>query len=206
MALRTLELPNLSTSLDRLTAAFADRYTIERELGAGGMAIVYLARDLKQNRQVALRVLRPELVAILGADRFLKEIEVTANLQHPSILPLYDSGEADYILFYVMSYAEGESLRDKVNRETQLGIEEAVWIACEVADALEYAHRQKVIHRDIKPEARGLVRLHVEAEAVATFIVASYQGAIGVAKNALDQVTMMNLAKCSLLTHGNQFV
>jgi serine/threonine-protein kinase len=138
--------------LERLTAALADRYTIERELGQGGMATVYLAHDLKHDRKVALKVLRPELAAVIGAERFLNEIKVTANLQHPNILPLYDSGEADRFLFYVMPYVEGETLRDKLNREKQLAIGEAVEIARSVAAALDYAHRHKVIHRDIKPE------------------------------------------------------
>ena len=136
----------------RLTTALADRYAIEREIGAGGMATVYLAEDLKHHRKVAVKVLRPELAAVLGAERFLKEIEVTANLQHPNILPLYDSGEADAFLYYVMPYIEGESLRDKLNREKQLAVEETVEIAKSVAGALSYAHERGVIHRDIKPE------------------------------------------------------
>ena len=136
----------------RLTTALANRYTIERELGAGGMATVYLAEDLKHHRPVAVKVLRPELAAVLGAERFLREIEVTANLHHPHILPLYDSGEANGFLYYVMPYVEGESLRDRLNREKQLPVEDAVKIATEVADALGSAHRHDVIHRDIKPE------------------------------------------------------
>jgi serine/threonine-protein kinase len=145
----------LSEQLDRLTAALADRYAIERELGAGGMATVYLAQDLKHHRQVAVKVLRPELAAIVGAERFLKEIEVTANLQHPNILPLYDSGQAGdggQFLYYVMPFVEGESLRDRLDREKQLGIEESLRIAQSVAGALDNAHRHEVIHRDIKPE------------------------------------------------------
>jgi eukaryotic-like serine/threonine-protein kinase len=138
--------------LDRLQADLADRYRIERELGQGGMATVYLAEDLKHHRQVALKVLRPDLSALLGAERFLKEIEVTANLQHPHLLPLFDSGEAAGLLFYVMPYLTGESLRQKLVREKQLGIAEAVRIATQVASALDYAHRRNVIHRDIKPE------------------------------------------------------
>ncbi len=128
------------------------RYTIERVLGQGGMATVHLAHDLKHDRKVAIKVLRPELAAVLGAERFLNEIKVTANLQHPHILPLHDSGEADSFLYYVMPYVEGESLREKLNREKQLSIDEALKIASEVADALGSAHRQGVIHRDIKPE------------------------------------------------------
>jgi serine/threonine-protein kinase len=137
---------------DRLTAALADRYTIERELGAGGMATVYLAHDVKHDRKVAVKALRPELAAVLGPERFLNEIKVTANLQHPHILPLHDSGEADNFLYYVMPYVEGESLREKLNREKQLSIEESIEITKSVASALDYAHRQNVIHRDIKPE------------------------------------------------------
>ena len=137
---------------DRLTAALADRYRIERELGQGGMATVFLAEDLKHKRKVALKVLKPELAAVLGADRFVQEITTTASLQHPHILPLFDSGTADGFLFYVMPFIEGETLRDKLNRETQLGVDEAVRIAREVADALHYAHGKGVIHRDIKPE------------------------------------------------------
>src|SRR5512134_1598796 len=136
----------------RLTTALADRYRIERELGAGGMATVYLAQDLKHARKVAIKVLRPELAAVLGAERFVQEIKTTAALSHPHILPLFDSGEAAGFLYYVMPYIEGETLREKLNRETQFGVDEAVRIAREVADALDYAHRHGVIHRDIKPE------------------------------------------------------
>ncbi len=135
-----------------LSAALADRYRIERRLGEGGMATVYLAEDLKHKRKVAVKVLRPELAAVLGAERFVQEITTTANLQHPHILPLFDSGEADSFLYYVMPFIDGETLRDKLNRETQLGIDEAVKITTDVADALHYAHEQGIIHRDIKPE------------------------------------------------------
>jgi len=131
---------------ERLSSALADRYTIEGELGSGGMATVYLAQE------VAVKVLRPELAAILGTERFLKEIEVTANLQHPHILPLFDSGEADSFLYYVMPHVEGESLREKLDREKQLSVEDTVEIAKNVVAALDYAHQQGVIHRDIKPE------------------------------------------------------
>ncbi|MBI3981712.1 MAG: protein kinase [Gemmatimonadetes bacterium] len=137
---------------DRLKAALADRYAIERELGRGGMATVYLARDLKHDRPVAIKVLRPELAAALGPDRFLREIKLTAKLNHPHILPLLDSGEAGGFLYYVMPYVEGESLRDRLNREKQLPVEDALQIAREVADALDCAHRHDVVHRDIKPE------------------------------------------------------
>ena len=135
-----------------LQSALADRYTLERELGRGGMATVYLARDLRHKRPVALKVLHPELAFALGADRFLREIEVAANLTHPHILPLHDSGEVDCLLYYVMPYIEGGSLRDRLRRETQLPVEDALQIAREVADALAYAHGQGVVHRDIKPE------------------------------------------------------
>jgi serine/threonine-protein kinase len=142
----------LTDLLERLTAALADRYAIKRKLGAGGMATVYLAEDMKHHRKVAVKVLRPELTAVLGSERFLNEITVTANLQHPHILALHDSGEADSFLYYVMPYIEGESLRDKLNREKQLSIEESVEITKAVASALDYAHRREVIHRDVKPE------------------------------------------------------
>ena len=141
----------MSDPVSRLNASLEGRYAIERELGEGGMATVYLADDLKHNRQVALKVLRPELAAVVGADRFLAEIETTANLTHPHILPLFDSGEADGFLFYVMPYLEGETLQDRIKREKQLPVDEAVRIATAVANALDYAHRHNVIHRDIKP-------------------------------------------------------
>ncbi|MEP7326923.1 MAG: protein kinase [Gemmatimonadota bacterium] len=147
----------------------ADRYRIERELGAGGMATVYLAQDLKHDRKVAVKVLRPELAAVIGAERFLSEIKTTANLQHPHILPLFDSGAADSFLFYVMPYVEGISLRDRLNREKQLPIHEAVRIASEIASALDYAHRHGVIHRDIKPEN---ILLHDGSALVADFGIA----------------------------------
>ncbi len=136
----------------RLAAALDGRYTFERELGAGGMATVYLAEDLKHHRRVAIKVLRPELTQALGAERFLLEIATTANLRHPHILPLYDSGEAGGALYYVMPLVEGESLRDRLTRQKQLPIDEALAIAREVGDALEYAHQRGVVHRDIKPE------------------------------------------------------
>ncbi len=136
----------------RLRDALADRYRLERELGQGGMATVYLAEDLKHQRKVAIKVLRPELAAVLGAERFVQEIRTTAALSHPHILPLFDSGEADSFLYYVMPYIRGETIREKLNRETQFGIEEGVRITTAVADALDYAHRSGVIHRDIKPE------------------------------------------------------
>ncbi len=159
----------MSDALTRLKTALASRYTLERELGAGGMATVYLAHDLKHDRKVAIKVLKPELAAVLGAERFVQEIKTTAGLQHPHILALHDSGEAGGFLYYVMPYIEGETLRDKLNRETQLGIEEAVRITTEVADALDYAHRNNVIHRDIKPEN---ILLHDGRPMVADFGIA----------------------------------
>ncbi len=155
--------------MERLRSALADRYTIEHEIGAGGMATVYLAHDIKHNRNVAVKVLRPELAAILGAERFLKEIEVTANLQHPHILPLFDSGEADSFLYYVMPYIEGDTLRDKLHREKQLSTDEAIAIARATASALDYAHKRGVIHRDIKPEN---ILLHDGQALVADFGIA----------------------------------
>jgi serine/threonine-protein kinase len=153
----------------RLSTAVAERYKLERHLGEGGMATVYLAEDLKHDRKVALKVLKPELAAVLGAERFVQEIKTTASLQHPNILPLFDSGEADGFLYYVMPFIEGETLRDKLNRETQLGIEEAVGITTDIADALDYAHRHNVIHRDIKPEN---ILLHDGRPMVADFGIA----------------------------------
>ncbi len=140
-----------TSAASRLGEALAGRYAIERELGEGGMATVYLARDLKHNRHVALKVLKPELAAVLGSERFLAEIQVTANLRHPHLLPLFDSGEAGGLLFYVMPYVEGESLRARLDREKQLPVDEAVRIAVAIAGALDYAHRNGVIHRDLKP-------------------------------------------------------
>ena len=149
-----------------LTAALANRYAMEREIGSGGMATVYLAEDLKHHRKVAIKVLKPELAASLGAERFLREIEIAASLTHPNILPLHDSGEADGLLYYVMPYVAGESLRQKLERQTQLSIEESIELARQVASALDYAHRHGVIHRDIKPEN---ILLHEGAAMVADF-------------------------------------
>jgi serine/threonine protein kinase len=142
----------VSAHLDRLKTALSDRYTIEREIGSGGMATVYLAHDIRHERNVAVKVLRPELAAALGPERFLREIRVAANLHHPHILPLYDSGEADGFLYYVMPYEKGQSLRDKLAKEGELPITEAVRILKEVVDALAHAHEQGVVHRDIKPD------------------------------------------------------
>ena len=142
----------MSNSPPRLSAALAGRYRVERELGQGGMATVYLAEDLRHHRKVALKVIREELSAGMGPERFLREIRLAAGLHHPNILPLYDSGEADGNLYYVMPVADGESLRDRLEREQQLPVSDAVRLAREVADALDYAHRHEVVHRDIKPE------------------------------------------------------
>ena len=138
--------------MERLSAALADHYRIERELGQGGMATVYLVEDVRHHRKVALKLLHPELSAVLGSERFLKEIELTASLQHPHILPLFDSGSADGQLFYVMPFVDGETLRTRLERERQLPVADAVRLATEVADALSYAHGRGVVHRDIKPE------------------------------------------------------
>ncbi len=161
--------------ITRLNAALEGRYTIERELGEGGMATVYLADDLKHERKVALKVLKPELAAVVGAERFLAEIKTTANLTHPHILPLFDSGEADSFLFYVMPHIEGETLRERIDREKQLPVDEAVKIATDLAEALDYAHRHKIIHRDIKP---ANILLHEGRPLIADFGIAL---AIGVA-------------------------
>jgi serine/threonine-protein kinase len=141
----------LADLLERLESALRDRYTIESEIGRGGMASVFLARDLKHHRSVAIKVLHPELAAAVGSDRFLREIDTVAGLTHPHILPLHDSGEADGFLFFVMPYIEGESLRERLDREKQLPLEEALRLTHEMADALAYAHRQSLIHRDVKP-------------------------------------------------------
>jgi serine/threonine-protein kinase len=141
----------MSKIVSRLNAALEGRYRIDRELGVGGMATVFLADDVRHNRKVAIKVLKPELAAMVGGERFLAEIETTANLHHPHILPLFDSGEADGFLFFVMPYVEGETLRHRLDREKQLPVDEAVTIAVKVAGALQAAHDRGVIHRDIKP-------------------------------------------------------
>ena len=147
-----------STQQDRLGAALAGRYTIERELGRGGMSTVYLADDLKHHRKVAIKVLRPELGALLGHERFTREIRMAASLSHPHILALYDSGAAgqlgsgEELLWFSMPYVRGESLRHKLSREKQLPVDEAIRITRQIASALDYAHGHGLIHRDIKPE------------------------------------------------------
>jgi eukaryotic-like serine/threonine-protein kinase len=153
----------------RLASAVADRYRLDREIGVGGMATVYLARDVRHQRQVAIKVLHPELSAVIGTERFLQEIELTAQLQHPHILPLFDSGEADGLLYYVMPYVEGESLRARLERERQLPVADTLRIASEVADALDYAHRRGLVHRDVKPEN---ILLHEGRAQVADFGIA----------------------------------
>jgi serine/threonine-protein kinase len=166
----------MSDAVARLNAALEGRYAIERELGEGGMATVYLADDLKHERKVALKVLKPELAAVVGAERFLAEIKTTAGLQHPHILPLHDSGEADGFLFYVMPYVEGETLRDRIDREKQLPVDEAVALASKVAGALHHAHEHGVIHRDIKP---GNILIQGGEPVVADFGIALAAGAAG---------------------------
>src|SRR5580765_8410072 len=158
-----------SDAAHRLGAALSDRYRIERELGQGGMATVYLAEDLRHDRKVAIKVLRPELSAVIGAERFLREIKTIATLQHPHILGLIDSGEVNGTAYYVMPFVEGESLRGRLTREKQLPINDAIRIATEVASALDYAHRHGVVHRDIKPEN---VMLHDGSALVTDFGIA----------------------------------
>jgi serine/threonine-protein kinase len=166
----------VADQLDRLKAALANRYRIERELGSGGMATVYLAQDLKHERQVALKVMRPELSAILGGERFLREIRIAAKLNHPNILALHDSGEAEAFLYYVMPYVEGESLRAKLDRERQLSVDEAIAVTKQVGAALDYAHEKGVIHRDIKPEN---ILIHQGQALVADFGIALAVSAAG---------------------------
>jgi non-specific serine/threonine protein kinase len=170
----------------RLSSALADRYRLEREIGAGGMATVYLAEDLKHHRKVAIKVLRPELSAAVGAERFHREITTTANLRHPNILPLFDSGESAGFLFYVMPFVQGESLRARMDREAQLPVADVLRIADEIADALEYAHGRGVIHRDVKPEN---VLLEDGRAVVADFGIAQAVNAGGA-----DKLTMTGMS------------
>jgi serine/threonine protein kinase len=171
---------------ERLSATPTGRYSIEREIGSGGMATVYLARDLKHDREVALKVLRPDLSAVIGAERFLAEVRITARLDHPHILTLIDSGEADGILYYVLPYVRGESLKAKLDREKQLSISEALLITKQVASALDYAHSQGVVHRDIKPEN---ILLH-EGEAV----LADFGIALAVEESGGNRLTETGLS------------
>ena len=173
--------------ITRLNAALEGRYLIERELGEGGMATVYLADDLKHERKVALKVLKPELAAVVGAERFLAEIKTTANLQHPHILPLFDSGEAGSFLFYVMPYVQGETLREAIDREKQLGVEEALSLTLKIADALDYAHENGVVHRDIKP---GNILLSQRGEP----LVADFGIALAVAQAGGGRMTETGLS------------
>jgi tetratricopeptide (TPR) repeat protein len=171
--------------LSRLSAAFSSHYVIERELGRGGMATVYLAHDLKHDRQVALKVLRPELTVALGPERFLREVRIAAGFSHPHIVPVYDSGEVEGLLYYVMPYIPGESLRRRLNRAGELPIDDAVNIACEVANALSFAHAEKIIHRDIKPENILLSAGHARvadfgiARAMGTAVTAEHEAITG---------------------------
>ena len=176
----------MSDAVTVLNAALEGRYTIERELGEGGMATVYLAHDLKHGRKVALKVLKPELAAVVGADRFLVEIKTTANLQHPHILPLFDSGEVGGLLYYIMPFVDGESLSDKLKRETQLSVKEALGITEALAGALDYAHRHGVVHRDIKP---GNILLQEGQPLVADFGIA-----LAVTVAAGDRITETGLS------------
>ncbi len=148
--------PSLPDRYSRLRAALANHYRLDRELGRGGMATVYLAHDLKHDRPVALKLLHPEIAAVLGSERFQREIMLAARLQHPHILSVHDSGEAAGELWFTMPFVEGESLRDRLEREHHLPVADALRIARETADALDYAHRHGVIHRDVKPESRAL--------------------------------------------------
>jgi serine/threonine-protein kinase len=168
----------------RLTQGLRGRYTIERELGEGGMAIVYLAHDVRHDRKVALKTLRPEVSAEIGAERFLREVKMAAGLTHPHILPVFDSGEADGLLFYVMPNMAGRSLRERLVRDRQLPLDEALRLTREVASALDYAHRHEVVHRDIKPEN---ILLHDGSAMVADF-------GIGKALSAGSSITQTGMA------------
>jgi len=172
--------------LDRLRSALGERYVIERQVGEGGMATVYRAKDVKHERTVAVKVLRQELSVSLGADRFLREIRVAANLQHPNILGLYDSGESEGLLYYVMPFVEGESLRDRLNREQQLPLSDALQIVREAAEALQYAHERGIVHRDIKPENILLQGGHA--------VVADFGIARAVSQASEDKLTQTGMA------------
>ena len=170
----------------QLAVAFGPRYRIERELGAGGMATVYLAHDAKHDRHVAIKVLRDDIAASVGRERFLREIQLAAKLSHPHILPLYDSGEASGALFYVMPNVQGESLRDRLDGQRQLPIDEAVRIASEVAGALDHAHRLGIIHRDIKPENIMLQNGHA--------LVADFGIGKAISDTASDTLTQVGMS------------
>src|SRR5258706_9554796 len=173
-------------AITQLKESLSDRYEIEREIGAGGMATVYLARDIRHDRHVALKLLNPDLGAVLGVERFLAEIRVTANLQHPNLLPLFDSGATDGLLFYVMPFVEGESLRARLEREKQLPIDEATRISVAIANALDYAHGHGVIHRDLKPE--NILLQHGQP------VVADFGIALAVSKAGGNRITQTGLS------------
>ena len=172
--------------LERLRVALSDRYTIDREIGQGGMARVVLAEDRKHRRPVAIKVMRPEVADALGTERFLHEIEIAARLTHPHILPLHDSGEIDGLLYYVMPFVQGESLRDLLTRERQLPLDDALRITCEAASALAYAHAQGIVHRDIKPENILLSAGHA--------VVSDFGIARAVSAAASDRLTQTGIA------------
>src|SRR6476469_6441450 len=178
--------PGAVLPLEKLRDSLSQSYSLERELGRGGMATVFLAQDLKHDRPVALKVLHPDLAATLGPDRFLREIKLAARLNHPHILPLHDSGEASGFLYYVMPYVEGESLRERLDRDKHLPIEEAVHHGRAIASALDYAHRQNIVHRDIKPEN---VMLYEGEAMVMDFGIAKAVSAAG--SETLTQTGMM---------------
>jgi serine/threonine-protein kinase len=184
----------MSDQQDRLAEALSDRYTLEREVGAGGMATVFLARDIKHDRAVALKVLRPELSSAMGTDRFPREIRLVASFNHPHILSLYDSGESDGFLYYVMPFVEGETLADRLKREHQLPITDTVRILGEVTDALAYAHERGVVHRDIKPANVLLSGRHA--------VVADFGVAKALSASAGDQLTTVGIAVGSTSTRS----
>ena len=177
---------SVSSQTDRLNTALAGRYRIDRHLGEGGMATVYLCEDLKHDRKVALKVLKPELGAVLGADRFLAEIKVTANLQHPNLLPLFDSGEADGLLYYVMPYIDGETLRARLQREQQLPVDDVIRLVTLMAAALDFAHARGVVHRDLKPEN---ILLQAGQPVIADFGIA-----LAVAQAGGDRITQTGMS------------
>ncbi len=169
---------------DRLIAALADRYEVQRSLGSGGMATVYVAHDLKHDREVAIKVMREDVAAELGPERFLREINIVAHLNHPHILALHDSGEADGFLYYVMPYVEDESLRKRLDCKKQLAVDEAVRIVSEVADGLGYAHDHNVVHRDVKP---GNILLEAGHAVIADFGIALGEGDQGVVRESFGR-------------------
>src|SRR3989475_2189675 len=179
--------------LGQLAAALGDRYRLERELGQGGMAVVFLAEDLKHRRRVAIKLLKPELSAVLGSERFVREIAIAATLQHPHILPLYDSGQAGGLFYYVMPFVEGESLRQRLAREQQLPLDAALQITREVGSALQHAHEHGVIHRDIKPENIMLSGGHA--------VVADF----GIAR-ALDAASAEQLTRSGMVVGTPQYM